>query len=237
MVETLVAFPVLLVLLFGVFELIMAYRAYLTFEHAVQDAARLAALNNGQHQAMRRGLIRGVAPLYTSILGDRNTALSAGFSRATAEVDQYMLVRRINPPESAFSVSEHGLREDRRVGDEKRKVTLIPSDRLMFRDSEEKGEAGLSIQDANVLKIEVQWCYPLLVPLLDRLLPEIIQPFPYQAGGDKGVCDEPNGQMRRGIAIRTDGLTRMQSDTFKRCNEKEQLRDCALKGETRHRLL
>ena len=47
---------------------------------------------------------------------------------------------------------------------------VIPNDNLMYRDVNVSGAAGQSIQDANLLKIHVGYCYELIVPFVDRII-------------------------------------------------------------------
>ena len=50
--------------------------------------------------------------------------------------------------------------------------TAIPNDNLMYRDSTlvGGGVSSQSIQDANLLKVHVGYCFELIVPFVDRII-------------------------------------------------------------------
>lgn len=45
---------------------------------------------------------------------------------------------------------------------------VIPNDNLMYRNAETS--SGLTVQDANLLKIRASYCYPLYVPFVNRVM-------------------------------------------------------------------
>ncbi len=49
---------------------------------------------------------------------------------------------------------------------------MIPNDNLMYRDPTvvASGPSGQSIQDANLLKIHVGYCYKLIIPFINRMV-------------------------------------------------------------------
>lgn len=53
-----------------------------------------------------------------------------------------------------------------------RSVTMIPNDNLMYRDPKviASGGSGQSIQDANLLKVHVGYCYELVIPFINRMV-------------------------------------------------------------------
>ncbi len=243
MTEMLIVFPVLLLTFIGAFELVLAYRAYVTFDAAVQEATRLASMNNGQAPAIRKGLIRGIAPLYTNspaVTGvGRTRSMGLGFARATYEVDNHMEVRRLNPVPGAFSTRAFG--ETMTINDAP--VTAIPNSHLIFRDA--RPVAGYSIQDANLLRLEVRWCYSIAGPLLARLFALFgneavtvadpagdLDDFGELSGSRNsplcvlgaapppahGATEASDPRRRIGITFRTDGLARMQSPIIEDCN-------------------
>ena len=46
----------------------------------------------------------------------------------------------------------------------------IPNDNLMYRDTSVSGSANMNIQDANLLKVRVTYCYKMAVPILNKLI-------------------------------------------------------------------
>lgn len=169
MVEFIIVIPVLILLIFGAVQIGFIYSAKTTLNYATFQSARLGAVNNATYSSLRRGLIRGIAPLYTSnaSLTTVKTDIDAGISSnntkrdAQSEVDAYTKITRISPTRKQFEASGFGIRNSDNIYE-------IPNDNLMYRPTSQKG--GSSIQDANLLKIRVQYCYKLMVPLVNRII-------------------------------------------------------------------
>src|SRR3990167_9202408 len=65
MVEFLIIIPVLILLIFGAFQATLIYSAKSGLNYAAFQAARLGAVNNAQYESMRRGLLRGMYPMFS----------------------------------------------------------------------------------------------------------------------------------------------------------------------------
>ncbi len=78
-------------------------------------------------------------------------------------VDGYVNIQRINPTDAAFL--NYGVDTITPDGSVER---AIPNDNLMYRDSTVRGLQ--SIQDANLLKIHIGYCFELIVPFVDRII-------------------------------------------------------------------
>ncbi|WP_049724071.1 TadE/TadG family type IV pilus assembly protein [Gilvimarinus polysaccharolyticus] len=170
MVEFIIIIPVLLLLIFGAIQIAFIYSAKTTLNYATFQAARVAATNNGTYSSLRRGLIRGMAPLFTSnaSLGDMRDDISAGVESggtrrdAIYEVDNFTRFIRINP--TSAMINAGGFGEPTADG-----IIALPNDNLMYRPSNVTVD-DVNIQDANLLKIRVQYCYKLMVPLVNRII-------------------------------------------------------------------
>jgi hypothetical protein len=46
----------------------------------------------------------------------------------------------------------------------------IPNDMLMYRDTSRGAESDVNVQDANLLKLRVHYCFDLIVPLANKVL-------------------------------------------------------------------
>lgn len=169
MVEFVIIIPVLLLLIFGAIQIAFIYSAKTTLNYATFQAARLGATNHASYSAMRRGLVRGMAPLFTNnarandIQSDIDAGIDSGGARrdAVSEVDTYTRIIRINPTSAMLDVAGFGqVAGDGNVG--------IPNDHLMYRPDWQV--EGVSIQDANLLKIRVQYCYKLMVPIVNKII-------------------------------------------------------------------
>ncbi|MDO3386259.1 TadE/TadG family type IV pilus assembly protein [Gilvimarinus sp. SDUM040013] len=168
MIEFVIIIPVLLLLIFGAIQIAFIYSAKTTLNYATFQAARVGATNHATYSALRRGLIRGLAPLFTNsgTLGDQRDDIAAGIDSggtrrdAVFEVDNYTRIIRVNPTSAMLDVGGFGEVVDGNIA--------IPNDNLMYRPTWEVD--GASIQDANLLKIRVQYCYLLMVPLVNKII-------------------------------------------------------------------
>lgn len=152
MVEFLIILPVLLLLLLGTLQFALVYHARNTLNHATYVATRDGTLNNARRRAIELGFARGMAPLYTS---DPDVdAVQAARDQVKQEIeDGLVCIERINPTNAAFQ--DFGVPNA---------AGVIPNDNLRYRSSS-VGASGLSIQDANLLKLRIRYCYVLFVPL------------------------------------------------------------------------
>ncbi|WP_420550790.1 TadE family protein [Litorivicinus lipolyticus] len=168
MTEFIIIVPAFILLIFGALQIALIYSAKNTLEYATFQAARLGALNHAEYSSIRRGLIRGLAPLYT--ISDDNRGVSqdikggilGGRFSAQAEVDGYARIIRVNPRLVHLN-TRRGFGEIDEDG-----VQFIPNDNLGYRNPAMVDST--TIQDANLLKIVVQYCLPLRVPMVNRLI-------------------------------------------------------------------
>lgn len=156
MVEFLIIIPVLVLLIFGAVQAGLIYSAKNGLNYATFQAARIGAMNNAQYADMRRGLLRGMYPMFAH--------WDDPMERTAEEVDNYVLITRISPDSAAFEAwaENHG-----DLFGDGADTDAIPNDNLMFRPTQQN---PVSIQDANLLKIRTQYCMRLIVPIVDRLL-------------------------------------------------------------------
>jgi len=211
-VEFIIVFPVLMILIFGTIQIAFIYSANTTLNYATFQAARMGALNGATYDGIKKGLVRGLAPLYTH--GATDDDMAAGVARALFEVENYVLITRINPRIAHFTPHAHA-QYDTEVFD-----WVIPNDNLMYRD-QSVGE--ISIQDANLLKIQVEYCYPLMVPIVDRFLAEIDQATQLQKDANvlveasRAVKDDyddicgDRASSNSGFIVTSEAIVRMQS--------------------------
>lgn len=148
MTEFIIIFPVLLLITLGTLQLTLIYSAKATLNLAAFQAARSGALNSGNTEKMREGLAQGLAPLfsYGTSVDDHKKA----FQKSWEEAKHYAQIKVVNPSPAALKYWGGS----------------IPNNNLRY--SEEKTPGGLTVQDANLLKIEVTYCYPLYVSLVNR---------------------------------------------------------------------
>ena len=154
-VETVIALPILLAVIFGIIQFALIYEAKATLNHATLQAARAGAVDHARPEAIRSGLARGLAPLYSprsSIQG-----YAATLARIEGELLRDARIRILNPTREAFtdfSEDVDGIRE-------------IPNDRLHARSTAIGPQSGLNIQDANLLRVQITYGYDLKVPIVN----------------------------------------------------------------------
>lgn len=222
MTEFIIVFPVLLLLVLGALQFALIYQAKTAVNYATFLAARAGALNNARMIFIENAFARGLAPLYTHM--PEADAVVAARDRVRQEIEDGLVqIRIINPTPAAFTnfgiPVEGGLE--------------IPNDNLMYRPPVVR--SGMTVQDANLLKIEVTYCYPLYVPFIDRTivglltLPAAAAPANWleaQApgtGATGGITPVAEGTIERTcldaspiprLPIRSEATIRMQSPPF-----------------------
>lgn len=159
MTEFLIIIPVLILLIFGAVQAAFIYSTKTGLNYATFQAARIGAMNNAQYADMRRGLVRGMYPMFSQIQDEEQR-----LDHTAEEIDNFLLITRVSPDSAAFGA--WAIEQDDPLGDGNA-YDAIPNDNLMYRPMQQN---PVSIQDANLLKIRVQYCMRLIVPMVDRLL-------------------------------------------------------------------
>ena len=164
MVEYLIILPILLILVLGSIQFALLYQIKSTLNYATFIAARQGALANAKTNSIKDALASGMTPLFTfepdvgSLLKGRAIAMIEVFNPLTTKVEV------ISP--SAEAKADFGVDNPDGSGGK-----IIPNDNLMYRCSGDPcvadvgGSSGVTIQDANLLKIRVTYCAKLIVPL------------------------------------------------------------------------
>ncbi len=156
MVESLIALPVIILLLMGAVEWARIYEAKVTADHAVTVAARTGSFNNASPASLYRGLAKGLLPYYAPGKGQWQNTLT----RVSQQLVRDSQVRVLNPTREAFQdfgISDGG-------------ITYLPNDALHRKPTTRGNSSGLNIQDANLLKVEVTWGLPLRMPVISDLI-------------------------------------------------------------------
>jgi len=213
MTEYIIILPVLFLLVFGAIQFALVYHAKTTLNYAAFEAARIGALENASRAAIETAFFRGMAPLYTHE-PDFEAALKAR-ERLKREPER-LCIERINPRDDAF--------DDFALWDEEMGREVIPNDNLMYRGSDPRSNPEMPIQDANLLKLRVNYCYELVVPFIKDALRILLgtgetDPI-YNPGGEwhKGLDEKDYGGFRHhcltrmsGLPLQAQAIMRMQS--------------------------
>jgi hypothetical protein len=159
LVEFLIIYPTLLLLVLGGFQFALLYQAKSTLNYATFMAARQGALKNGKMTSIKDGLAGGMTPLFATTKDDYGDFFKA---RVIAAVEVFNPLNTkidvLSPTADAYNAHK----ADSESG------TEIPNDNLMYRPTTVKG--GLSVQDANLLTIQVTYCTRLIVPIVNRVI-------------------------------------------------------------------
>ncbi|MBF0256061.1 MAG: pilus assembly protein [Gammaproteobacteria bacterium] len=222
MVETLVILFVTLLLLLGVIQFGLIYNAKTNLSYAAFEGARAGALNYADREAIEYGLARGLAGLYASVeKADGRMDAVDKVQRARDKVfaefkeGKFACIERLNPTNQAFSAYGRSVPTGVKAFSGKK---LIPNDHLVYRSGLVNGGAGVSIQDANLLKIRVTYCYPLYVPFIANTIKRL-----YGLMADErplGTPLSPAGSFQRHclmndrIPIVAQSLIRMQTPAY-----------------------
>lgn len=184
MVETIIVFTVILLLILGAIQFALIYHAKVTLNYATFEAARAGALNHASRRSMEYALARGLAPLYAySEVGasmlDNVSNVKQARDRVLQEIDgndpaipndpgeQSVCIERINPTPIAFTA--YGITDPNGI----LPYDIIPNDNLIYRDASPIAGSA-SIQDANLLKIRVTYCYEMIIPFISTIVQKLM---------------------------------------------------------------
>jgi hypothetical protein len=150
------------VLLLALLQAILLYRAKTTVDYAALEAARAGALHGADKGQMQKGLARGLTPLYATATASPSAVGTAeAYAQAYPAVLAFSTITVLSPNTGSFDDFKESQYDGRMA---------IPNDTLNFRSGSVGARGGLSVQDANILKIQVSYTYPLIVPIIDRIL-------------------------------------------------------------------
>jgi hypothetical protein len=225
MVEFIIVIPLLLLLIMGTLQFALIYHAKITLNYAAFEAVRAGSVNNAQPYAMNFAMARSLAPLYTTTpdVASFKAARQRILNEINDPIGGLAQIDIINPTQASFT--NFATSDD-----------LIPNDNLVYRGVPINA-TDPNIQDANILKIQVYYCYEMFVPFVNRIMwammrygpndainrTDIPQMDPSELRGNLQVntfantCLVTRSNMDNrffGIPIRAQGIMRMQSDAY-----------------------
>jgi hypothetical protein len=161
---------VLIPLLLGIVQIALLICGYHVLSYSAAEAARAGAVEHARVAAMLTALSEGLVPLQidlTRVTGEGGPVdlVLGARTRAVAEVLRYAAIERVTPSREDFA--DHG-----RIHSGQR---AIPNDALEHRSPAPGRSGGRSLQQANLLRIRVRYCHALVVPLIDRILPALLE--------------------------------------------------------------
>lgn len=160
MVEFIIVTPVVLLLLFGALQFAFLYHAKTLLNYAAFESARTGAVSNARMSEMENAFARTMAAIHTH--NPTPDDVMCAREVVYKEIESgFVHIDVINPDPDSNIFAE--LDDGSVSGD-----LVIPNNNLMYRS--DVSTTGLTIQDANLLKIRVSYCYPLYVPYINRVL-------------------------------------------------------------------
>ncbi len=209
LVEFTIVFPTLLLLILGVVQFALIFVAKVTLNQAAFYGVRDGTLNNASRIAIHAGLARGLAPLYqdTVNLGGQNVvALEAARAEALLDVvNPFRLNLSILNPD-ARSFLDFGEMIEDELGIPH---LAIPNARLLYDTRDVGTISRQTIQEANLLKIRVTYCYDLIVPIVRETIRGLFTGLLESGGIFNAECYADGG-----IPIEADATMLMQTPAY-----------------------
>lgn len=184
----------------GMIQLALLLEENHYIDHAAYHGTRMAAMANGDLGVARRAFAQAALALNvdasTPVHAGNAVARAGGAYAATlADLTRFARFRVVSPDGAAqdeFSLERNGQR-------------VIPNDSLQYRSAAAGRRSGISIQEANILRIEVTYCRPLIVPFARQLLLGAVRLI------DRDTFSQYCYSQQR-IPVRSLGTSPMQSD-------------------------
>lgn len=160
--EFILAAPVVLLVGMTTVQAALIYHGKTTLNYATFEAARTGAVNHAQLSTMRQELGMRLAPLQGGD-GSHQQAMRA-IAKSSLDVQDTLntRIRVLNPTVAAF--------EDWGVNSRVSEQLVIPNSHLQHRDHAVGSVSGLSLRDANLLKIEVTHGLDMVVPVVGAMI-------------------------------------------------------------------
>lgn len=189
-----------------IFQFVLVYRAKTLLDFASLQAARAGAVSGANRSEMMTALETAMAPLYAS------SPDVAGAAAARAKVELLWKNPLLAPKLEVISPTRAAYNEFRERQNDGRYA--LPNDNLAFRNAN-VGGSGVSVQDANILKIKVTYPMPLIVPFADRVIAGLSDMV---TGGESYrpasmLVEDPITGHRR-MPIESYAIVRMQSPIY-----------------------
>ena len=193
-VESLIALPIVIILMLGAAEWARIYEAKTTLDHASVQGARAGAVDHAQPSAIQRGIAQGMLPFYAPRSGN----IAQTQAELIATLGTQSQLRILNPTPEAFD--DFGITENGR--------RVLPNSDLQNRSTAIGANSGLNIQDANLLKVETTWGVELRMPFIRQIISLIGQGTTTPGSFEHQLYS--NGM----IPVSATTLVRMQSEAW-----------------------
>lgn len=183
-VEALVAVPIVLLLGLGALQWALLFHARTALEYALLEAARAGSVAHARPGAVEAGLARGLMPFWFGVDASRSWASAVAASNAQLQqgiAAGWIAWRQLAPTMESFGDWGEAARDA--AGHPVDNLIEIPNDSLQWaslrrptggiagvRGDEPIGARSLqTLNDANLLKLELRYGVPMSVPLIGRI--------------------------------------------------------------------
>jgi hypothetical protein len=174
LMELVVVAPLVLLMAMAGVQFAMLQQARLNLDYAAYEAVRAGARKNASPSSIRDAWYRALVPMLVStrsLAGLKLPAdpLAAGKEAREAAIrmeQPYLKMEILNPSKLAFDdFADPALQKIIRTGG----ARVIANDGLETRPDTVGSRSGVSIQDANVLKLRITYGYQPRIPLVRKL--------------------------------------------------------------------
>jgi hypothetical protein len=221
MIETLIALPILLIVGLGALQFALILQARHALNFALIEAARAGSVDHADPLAIRNGLARGLLPWLHGAQGQAEylqNLMRTEIHLLEGEAQGWVLLAQQSPtPESFDDWAEparnangellEGVREIPNDNLSVRSVRMQPASGVAgLRGAEPIGQvSGQTLNDANLLRLRLDYGVPLVVPLVGRLMAWTLRVWDgceaLQSGGASGGL-QPAARMESLGALR-----------------------------------
>ena len=186
MIETLIALPILLIVGLGALQFALILQARHALNFALIEAARAGSVEHADPTAIRTGMARGLLPWLYGAQGPSEYVQNLMRTEAhllEGELQGWVMLSQQSPtPESFDDWSEparnangellEGVREIPHDNLGSRSIRMQPASGVAgLRGQEPIGKvSGQTLNDANLLRLRLDYGIPLVVPVVGRLM-------------------------------------------------------------------
>ena len=195
--EFLLVTPIVMLVGMATVQAGLVYHGKTTLNYATFEAARSGAVNHARLSMMRKELGLRLAPLQGGDGSADSALIAIAKSRTLVEDKRRTQLRVLNPTTAAFD--DWGISSTGVSG------RVLPNNHLRHREHTVGDRSGLSLRDANLLKIEVTHGMSLNVPVVASLFSKAMM-----------VVDPENSHyyQRNQFPLKSVATVRMQSEAW-----------------------
>ena len=160
--EFIIAAPLVMIIGMTTVQAGLIYHGKTTLNYAAFEAARAGAVNNAQLSVIRDTLGVRLAPVQGGDGSAKKAAIAIAKSALSVKDPLNTRVEVLNPTTAAF--------EDWGVNSQTANQRVIPNNHLRHKEHTVGTASGLSLRDANLLKIQVTYGIDMKIPVVSGII-------------------------------------------------------------------